>query len=95
MLVTAPTVPVRVTVAVPGMAVLAAFKVKTLFELVVAGLNVPVTPAGRPEIDKKTEPPKLLGFSTLMVEVTPLPPTKALRVDAEDVRLKLGMGTVT
>jgi hypothetical protein len=87
--------PVTVTVDVPWVAVLAALRVNTLLELVAVGLNVPVTPLGRPEIAKETALPRLLGSTTLMVDVTAVPATRAVRVEADDVRLKLGVGIVS
>lgn len=66
-LVMLPEVPVSVSVAVPVAAVLVAVRVRTLEVVAGFGLNDAVTPAGRPETDKPTLPPK--PFCSLMVTV--------------------------
>lgn len=55
MLVTAPDVPVMVTVESPNAAALAAEKVTTLLSAVAAA-KLAVTPGGRPEADRPTAP---------------------------------------
>jgi len=79
-----PEVPVIVTVAVPVVAVLLAVSVKVLVVVVLVGLKLAVTPLGRPEADKLTEPVKPLLGVTVMVLV-PLVPclTVKLAGDAE------------
>lgn len=82
--VSVPDVPVMVTVAVPRVAVLLAVRVSVLVPVVLDGLKVAVTPAGRPEADKLTEPVKPFSGLTVMVLV-PLFPWTTLRLlgDAE------------
>ena len=54
--VSVPSVPVIVIVAVPVVAVLLAVNVNVLLPVVLVGLNVAVTPEGRPDADKLTVP---------------------------------------
>lgn len=65
--VRAPDVPVMVTVDVPTVAVLLAVKVRVLLPVVLVGLKVAVTPAGRPEADRLTLPVKPFTGLTVMV----------------------------
>ena len=68
-----PDVPVIVTVAGPTVAVLEAVSVSVLVVVALAGLKDAVTPAGRPEAERATDPAKLLSGVTVMVLV-PLAP---------------------
>jgi len=54
--VSAPEVPVMVTVAVPGVAALPAASVRTLVPVVGFGANDAVTPLGRPDAARFTLP---------------------------------------
>lgn len=67
--VSVPDVPVIVTATVPRVAVVVAVKVRVLFPVVLAGLKVAVTPAGRPEADRLTVPVKPFNGFTVMVLV--------------------------
>jgi hypothetical protein len=80
-----PDVPVIVTVAVPVVAVPLAVSVKVLLPVVLAGLKLALTPAGRPEADRLTLPVKPLSGFTVIVLV-PLPPcvTVTLAGDADN-----------
>ena len=62
-----------VTVAWPSVAVLDAVRVRVLLVVALAGLKDAVTPAGRPEAERATDPAKLLSGVTVMVLV-PLAP---------------------
>ena len=62
-----PDVPVMVTVTVPVVAVLLAVSVKALLDVAGFGVNVAVTPLGRPEADRLTLPLKPFCGVTLMV----------------------------
>ena len=74
LLLVVPDVPVTVTVEVPGAVLAAAFRVSVVVCAAVdAGLNVAVTPAGRPVAENATVPLKLPCGVTLNVLV-PLPP---------------------
>jgi hypothetical protein len=53
-----PEVPVMVSGKVPVAAVVLAVNVKVLEPMVLAGLNVGITPLGRPDTDKLTLPLK-------------------------------------
>lgn len=68
-----PDVPVIVTVAAPVVAVALAVSVSTLVLVVLAGLKLAVTPLGRPEAERLTEPVKPLTGVTVMVLVPLLP----------------------
>ncbi len=85
--VRAPDVPVIVIVDVPTVAVPLAVSVKVLVPVVLAGLNVAVTPAGRPEADRLTLPVNPFSGVTVMVLV-PLPPwvTATLPGEAESAK---------
>lgn len=72
-LVKVPAVPVMVTVAVPSVAELLADKVKLLVVVVLFGVNVAVTPLGKPVADKLTESLKPFCPVTLMVLAPLLP----------------------
>lgn len=62
--------------------------VRVLFVLVDAALKVEVIPAGSPDTAKLTLLLKLFWLSTVMVELTFAPPTSAVRLAAEEERLK-------
>ena len=68
-----PDVPVMVNVTVPVVAVLLAISVSVLPAIVLLGLNVAVTPLGRPDADKLTLLVKLFCGVTVIVLV-PLAP---------------------
>ena len=53
-----------------------------------------VTPAGTPDKVRLTLPIRPIGFDTVMVLATLEPPTSAVRLEVEGVRLKLGTGTI-
>ena len=79
-----PEVPVIVTVAVPVVAVALAVSVKLLVPVVLAGLKLAVTPAGRPDAERLTVPVNpLTGFTVIVLD--PLLPwvTETLVGDAE------------
>jgi hypothetical protein len=79
LLVAVPAAPVTVRVAVPGAALAATLNVSVLVRVVAAGLNVAVTPAGRPVTEKMTVPVKVVCGVTVIVLV-PLPPCGTLRL---------------
>lgn len=80
LLLTVPDVPVTVTVEVPSAVLAVAFRVSVVVCAAVdAGLNVAVTPAGRPVAENVTVPLKLPCGVTLNVLV-PLPPCRILRL---------------
>ena len=85
--VSVPEVPVIVTVEVPATAVLLAFSVSTLVE--VAGLvaNAAVTPLGRPEVARVTEPVNPPTSVIVMVSVA-LAPWVTDSADAERAKIK-------
>jgi hypothetical protein len=89
-----PEVPVMVTVEVPAVAVELAVKVSTL--VLVAGLvpNAAVTPLGRPEAARVTEPVNGLTSVTVMVSL-PLAPCAIDRADADGFSVKLPVDDVT
>jgi hypothetical protein len=82
--VRAPEVPVMVMVDVPTVAVLLAVNVSVLVPVVLAGLKVAVTPAGRPEAVRLTLPVNPFSGLTVIVLVA-LPPwvTETLLGDAD------------
>jgi hypothetical protein len=92
-LVSAPESPVTVTVAVPAVAVLLAFKVRELLPVVLDGLNAAVTPLGSPDTVRATLPLKPFCPVTLIL-LLPLPARGTVRLLGEDERLKLGTTTV-
>jgi hypothetical protein len=92
--VNVPDVPVTVTVTVPSVAVLLAVKVKVLFPpVVLAGFNVAVTPAGRPDADKLTVPVNPFSGVTVTVLV-PVEPWTTLTLLGEAETEKSGVGGV-
>lgn len=68
-----PDVPVTVTVAVPVVAVLLAVKVNTLVDVVGFVPKLAVTPAGRPEAERLTDPVKPFSGFTVIVLLPLLP----------------------
>jgi hypothetical protein len=83
-----PEVPVIVTVDVPVVAVLLAVNVTTLDPVVGLVPNAAVTPLGKPEAARVTEPANGLTSVTVIVSV-PLAPCAIDRVDAEGLSVKL------
>jgi hypothetical protein len=67
--VSAPEVPVMVTVDVPAVAVALALRVSTLLPVVGFVPNEAVTPLGRPDIARVTLPVNPPSSSTVMVSV--------------------------
>ena len=88
-----PDVPVMVTVAVPVAATLLAMSVRVLVPVVVTGLNVAVTPFGRPDAAKLTLPVNPKRSVTVIV-VAPVAPCGIVRLLGEEESLKFG-GPVT
>ena len=68
-------------------------KARLLVVVVLAAPNAAVTPAGTPERVRFTLPLRPARLPTVMVSLTLAPPTSAVRLGAEAVRLKLGVGT--
>ena len=83
-----PEVPVMVIGYVPATVVEATARVTTLEVADEAGLNVAVTPVGRPETANVTLPANGLTSATVIVSV-PLAPGATVRVVGEAERLKL------
>jgi hypothetical protein len=86
-----PDVPVTVNAAFPVVAVLLAVKVSTLLVVLLVGLKEAVTPLGKPEIVKVTEPVKPPDGVTMIVLVPPAAP-RVIETDAgvaESVKLPL------
>lgn len=81
--------PVTVTVAWPRVALVETAKVTELVRVVEAGLNVAVTPAGRPAIDSATALAKPLSGATVTV-LRPLAPRSTLRLAGVALSAKLG-----
>lgn len=67
--VNVPEVPVIVTVAAPAVAVAPAVRVSTLVDVVGFVANAAVTPVGRPDAARVTEPVNGLTSVTVMVSV--------------------------
>jgi hypothetical protein len=76
-----------ITVEVPVAAELLAASVNVLVPVVVAGLNVAVTPFGMPVADRPMLPVKPLIAATLMLLV-PLKPCVTVRLVGDDERPK-------
>jgi hypothetical protein len=87
--VTAPDVPLMVTVAVPAAAEAPAVNVTTLLEADEVGLNAAVTPLGKPEAVNATVPVNPFWSLTVMVLVPPASPGVIDKVlgDAESVNV--------
>jgi hypothetical protein len=83
-----PEVPVIVTVAAPTVAVALAVKVSTLVDVVGLVAKTAVTPVGRPDAARVTEPVNGLTSVTVIVSV-PVPPCATDSVEAEDFSVKL------
>ena len=92
-LVRLPEVPVMVTVEVPGIAPLPAFRVSVLVPAVALGLKDAVTPPGRPDADKLTVPLNPLCGETEMVLV-PLVPGAMLKLAGDADRPKVGAAVI-
>jgi len=90
-----PEVPITVTVWFPGVADALGVKVNVLLEVVVAGLNDAVTPAGNPLAVSATLPLNPLAPATPMVVLRLLPPTTRSSAPSDEVRLKLGAAIVS
>ena len=90
LLVKLPETPVTMRVNGPVTAVMVALSVSVLLPVVLLGLNVAVTPLGKPDADKLTLPVKPLRGVTV-IALVPLAPWKKLRLlgDAESVKLPL------
>jgi len=88
-----PDVPVMVTVTVPVVVVLLAASVSVLAVVVLLGLNVAVTPPGRPEADKLTLPLKPFCGVTVIV-LAPLVPCVTVKLlgEAEIVKFATRAG---
>src|SRR5579859_3210324 len=82
-----------VTVAVPVVAVALVVSVRLLVPLVLAGLKLAVTPAGRPEADKLTLPVKPLVGLTVIV-VAPLLPWVTERLVGDEESVKSGVAAL-
>lgn len=86
-----PELPITVTFAVPGVALLFAVKVRMLVVAALAGLNDAVTPLGsEPETEKATFPEKPLAGRIVNV-VWPLPPCCTVTCDPESVNVGDGV----
>jgi hypothetical protein len=85
-LVRLPEVPVIVRVVLPVVAVLVAVRVRTLEVVAGFGLNDAVTPAGRPDADKLTLPPKPFCSLMVIVVVTLVPAVSVKVGGAESVK---------
>ena len=68
--------------------------VKLLEATVLGAPSTAVTPAGTPDSVRLTLPLIPIGFDTVIVLATLVPPTSTVRLEAEDVRVKLGVGTI-
>ena len=88
-----PEVPVTVTIAAPVVAVLLAVSRRVLDPVVGLAPKIAVTPLGRPDAARVTEPVKLPTSVTVMVSDVLLPCVIAI-VDADGASVKLG-GTWT
>src|SRR5260370_17138237 len=83
-----PDTPVTVTVTVPVVAVLLAVKVSVLLLAVLLGLNVAVTPLGRPAADKLTLLLKPFNGVTVTV-LTPAAPSTLVTLLPEEQQVQL------
>ena len=81
-----------VTVAVPVTAVLEAVSVSVLLIVVLAGLNVAVTPLGKPEAASATVPVKPFSGFTVIVLESWLPCTTVSELgEADSVKVAAGL----
>jgi len=87
LLVVAPALPITVKAQFPGTALPATFSVSTVVRVVVVGLNVAVTPDGRPVTEKATALLKPPCGVTVMVLV-PLLPGATLRLAGDAAIVK-------
>lgn len=85
-----PETPVTVIVLVPVVAVLLAVKVRVLVEVVGLVPKVAVTPLGRAEVERVTDPVKPFWSVTLIV-LLPLVPCFTVRLEGEAESAKLGL----
>ncbi len=85
-----PEFPFTSTLYFPAAADLLAVTTRELVLLVVEGLNVAVTPVGRPDAARLTLPLKPFFPSTMMVVLPALPPVETVRLLDETARLRLG-----
>jgi len=92
--VSEPEVPVMVTVEVPTVAVALAVSVSTLVPVVGLVANAAVTPVGRPDAARVTEPVNGLTSVTVMVSV-PLAPSAIDSVEADGLSVKLPVDETT
>ncbi len=90
-LVSAPEMPVTVSVALPGDAFADALTVSVLLRVLDARLNVAVTPVGKPAIEKLTAAVKPFCGVTVIV-LAPLAPSVMLRLAGDAAMLKPGVG---
>lgn len=88
--VNVPDVPVIVIVLVPVVAVLLAVKVRTLLDVVGLTPNEAVTPLGRAEFERLTEPVKPFRSVTLIV-LLPLLPCFTVKLEGEAESEKFGV----
>lgn len=88
--VSVPEVPVIVIVLVPVVAVLLAVNVRLLLEVVGLVPKVAVTPLGRAELERLTDPVKPFKSVTLMV-LLPLVPCFTVRLLGEAESEKFGV----
>src|SRR5689334_5248165 len=84
-----PETPVTVMVLVPVVAVLLAVKVRTLVEVVGFVPNEAVTPLGRAEVDRVTDPVKPLRSVSVIV-LLPLVPCLTVKLVGEADKEKSG-----
>jgi hypothetical protein len=87
--VSVPDVPVTVMVLVPVVAVLLAVNVRTLVDVVGFTPNEAVTPLGKADVERLTEPVKPFWSVTVMV-LFPLVPCFTVKLDGEAESEKLG-----
>ncbi|HUX45995.1 MAG TPA: hypothetical protein VMV57_14700 [Terracidiphilus sp.] len=85
-----PDFPFTFILYLPAAAVLLAVTTRELVLLVVAGLNVAVTPFGRSDAARLTLPLKPFCPSTMMVVMPALPPVETVTLLDETARLRLG-----
>jgi hypothetical protein len=85
-----PEFPFTSTLYFPAAADLLAVTTRELVLLVVEGLNVAVTPVGRPDAERLTLPLKPFCPSTMMVVLPALPPVETVTLLDETARLRLG-----
>jgi hypothetical protein len=92
--VTLPDFPLTVTTEVPIVAPLVAVNFRVLVFIVGFGVSVAVTPLGRTEIDKLTEPVKPLAAFTATVLLA-LAPCFRVTLDGEALSVNVGGGLMT